>query len=82
MNVLLFCYKGNKQTVMKQLLVFLLCLMNKIFFSFQNADPKNRKKYFADRQTGSAFLNSEIFNQLLYGEFKRVLLCVTVSVFY
>ena len=30
MNVLLFCFKGNKLTVLKQLLFFLLCLLKKI----------------------------------------------------
>ena len=30
MNVLLFCYKENKYTVLKQLLVFFFCLLKKM----------------------------------------------------
>ena len=48
MNVLLFCYKGNIYTVLKQLLVLVLCLLRKNVLSFQNIDPKKweEKKLF------------------------------------
>ena len=48
MNVLLFGYKGNEKTLLKQLLSVLLCLPRKYIFSFQNVDPKNceEKKLF------------------------------------
>ena len=43
-NVLLFCYKGNKMTMLKQLLDFLLSELKKIFF-FPKCRPQ--KKLFS-----------------------------------
>ena len=41
MNVLLFCYKRNNQTVLKKNAAFSSLFTGKKFISFQNIDPKN-----------------------------------------
>ena len=46
MKVFLFCYKENKYTVLKQLLVFLLCLPRQTIFFLHNVDLKIKKKVF------------------------------------
>ena len=52
-NILLFCYKENKQTALKQLLVFLLCLVRKTCFLSKMLTLRIEKKnlFFADLQT-------------------------------
>ena len=51
MNVLVFCYKGNKLAILKQILVFVFCLLRKNIFLFKMSTLRIEKKknYFVDR---------------------------------
>ena len=49
MNVLPFCYKGNKQIALKQLLVFPICLLRKKKGEMDNSKNGEKTLYFADQ---------------------------------
>ena len=56
MNVLLFCYKRNNQTVLKQMLDFLLCLLEKNLFLSKILTLRiEKKKKLADLPTGIVY---------------------------